>query len=93
MTQDEFDYLNELRNRLAEDGLPMPYRREDLHWMLAQAGRAEDAERVSKLPYFVRVIKENGVVQVEGMSGPGGVIGWLYPDGTCRRKFDAAEFQ
>ena len=89
MTQDQFDYLNCLRNRLAKDhDKALPYSRAELADTLRDLGYAEDAQRVmSDLPDFVRVGREGERIEVRGMSGPpGGVVGWLYPDESCRLK-------
>ena len=84
MTEDQFDYLNDVRNRLKllhNLRLPSTCSRAELVHLLRSCAMTEDAERVSGLPDF-RVFGD----KVEGMSVPGGVIGWLAPDGTCTRK-------
>ena len=87
MTQDEFDYLNGLRNRLAKDrDMALPNSRAELVAILRDLGYAEDAKRVCELPDFVCIDREGGCIEVQGMSSPSGVIGWLAPDGSCRLK-------
>ena len=88
LTQDQFDYLNGLRNRLEEDhDMTLLRGRAELVTWLRDRGYAEDAKRVCELPdYVVSGSAEDGTIEVQGMSGPGGVIGWLWPDGSCRLK-------
>ena len=88
MTQEQFDYLNGLHNRLEEDlDMTLPIMRAELATLLRDRGYAEDAKRVCELPdYRAFRSAEDGGIEVQGMSGPGGVIGWLWPDGSCRLK-------
>ena len=88
MTEDQFDYLNSLRNRLEEDlDMTLPYSHAELVTIFRDRGYAEDARRLSELPDFRCTGSRVGAdMEVRGMSGPGGVIGWLYPDGSCRLK-------
>ena len=85
MTQEQFDYLNGLRKRLRED-LDMDMtalrgRAELVAW-LRDSRYEDDAKRVSELPDYHVSGWKDGTIEVQGMSG---VIGWLWPDGSCRR--------
>ena len=86
LTQDQFDYLNGLRNRLEEDlDMTLLFGRAELVTWLRDRGYAEDAKRVCELPdYRVSGSAEDGTIEVQGMSGHGGVIGWLWPDGVMQ---------
>ena len=85
MTQEQFDFLNDVRKRL-KDVLPdNTWSREELVHLLRERGMTEDAERASELPHF-RTFPHADGDQVNGMSGPGGVVGWLWADGSCRLK-------
>ena len=87
MTQDQFDYLNGLRNRLGEDlDMTLLRGRAELVTWLRDSRYEEDAKRVSEIPDYCVSGSEDGTIEVQGMSGPGGVIGWLWPDGSCRLK-------
>ena len=71
--------------------MALPDTREELAGQLREMKCSEDAKRVVALPPFRCFAKAVGSFEVQGMSGPGGVIGWLNPDGTCRRKTDLAK--
>lgn len=84
MTQEQFDWLNDVRKRL-EDYLPgATWSREELIHVLRERGMTEDAERACELPHFRTFPHEDG--DGDEVRGTIGVVGWLWADGSCRLK-------
>ncbi len=82
MTEEQLNFLNEMRKRFESDGQHLPFAKSDLVYALQGTEHEASAE---KLPdYRIQGEKDDDGLMVHGVGGNSRVLGWLFSDGSCR---------